>query len=157
MSGMREFESLSPSLFTMLSLLILPILGLISAAWLDVYRYRQFCLMVLLVSFGLGLYYLLQWQVGFSWEELFVSSLFGVVLPLGLDSVNVVFVFLTLSLMPITYVASVQSISVSVKFYIFVLMVTHLVVLVTFLSQDLFLFYLAFEASLIPVFILIGY
>lgn len=141
----------------MLFLLTLPVVGLISAAWLDVYRYRQVCFVVLLLSFGFGLYLLLEWQVGFAWGEMVVSSLFGFVLPLGLDVVNVPFVFLTLSLMPITYVASVQSISVSVKFYISVLMVTHLVVLVTFLSQDLFLFYLAFEASLIPVFVLIGY
>ncbi len=66
------------------------------------------------------------------------------------------FVILTTFLMPICIVASWESIEERVKEYMIAFLVLETLMIGVFCSLDLVLFYLFFEAGLIPMFLIIG-
>ena len=75
---------------------------------------------------------------------------------LGVDGVSVLFVLLTAFLMPICILASWKSIETRVVDYMIAFLVLETLVIGVFTSLDLFLFYIFFEGTLVPMFIIIG-
>jgi NADH-quinone oxidoreductase subunit M len=75
---------------------------------------------------------------------------------LGVDGVSILFVLLTAFLMPLCILASWKSIETSVVDYMIAFLVLETLVIGVFTSLDLFLFYTFFEATLVPMFIIIG-
>ena len=75
---------------------------------------------------------------------------------LGVDGVSLWLVLLTTLLMPIAVLSSWTSISKRPLAYYAFLLVLHSAMIGVFVSLDLLLFYLFFEASLVPMFFLIG-
>ncbi|MEL6289795.1 MAG: NADH-quinone oxidoreductase subunit M [Pseudomonadota bacterium] len=75
---------------------------------------------------------------------------------MGVDGISVLFVVLTAFLMPICVLASWQSVSTRVKEYMIAFLVLETLMIGVFCALDLILFYLFFEAGLIPMFIIIG-
>ena len=81
--------------------------------------------------------------------------LFGLTYKLGVDGISVLFVLLTTFLMPIT-IASCWGVNTRVKEYMIALLVLETLMIGVFVALDLVLFYLFFEAGLIPMFLIIG-
>ena len=79
----------------------------------------------------------------------------GLKYKLGVDGISVLFVLLTTFLMPITILAS-WNISHRIKEYMIAFLVLESLMVGVFCSLDLVLFYLFFEAGLIPMFLIIG-
>jgi NADH-quinone oxidoreductase subunit M len=75
---------------------------------------------------------------------------------MGVDGISLPFVILTTALMPFCIVASWQSIQDRVKEYMIAFLVLETLMVGTFSSLDLMLFYLFFEGGLIPMFLIIG-
>ncbi len=75
---------------------------------------------------------------------------------LGVDGISMLFVLLTTFLTPICILASWESIQSRVKEYMITFLVMESTMIGVFCSLDLLLFYLFFEAGLIPMFVIIG-
>jgi NADH-quinone oxidoreductase subunit M len=80
----------------------------------------------------------------------------GVNFQLGLDGISLYLVLLTTFLLPIIVLAAWHAIETKVKSYLFFMLALEATVIGAFLSLDLFLFYVFWEAMLIPMFFLIG-
>ena len=74
----------------------------------------------------------------------------------GVDGISMLFVILTTFLMPFCIAASWVGIQKRVKEYMIAFLIMESVMIGVFVALDLILFYLFFEASLIPMFIIIG-
>ena len=74
----------------------------------------------------------------------------------GVDGVSILFVVLTAFITPICIVATSNSVKFRKKDFFIALLVMETMMIGVFSSLDLFLFYLFFEAGLIPMFLIIG-
>ena len=81
--------------------------------------------------------------------------LLGLRYKMGVDGISVLFVLLTTFLMPLV-IASCWDVTDRVKDYMVALLVLETLMLGVFCALDLILFYLFFEAGLIPMFLIIG-
>ncbi|MGZ6020258.1 MAG: NADH-quinone oxidoreductase subunit M [Phenylobacterium sp.] len=75
---------------------------------------------------------------------------------MGVDGISVLFVLLTAFLMPICIVASWKSIEKRVLEYMIAFLILETLVIGVFVSLDIILFYIFFEFSLVPMFLIIG-
>ncbi len=150
--------------FPLLSLLIgLPALVALLLALLPRERHdllRGVALGGTLVVFGLSL---LVWflfrpgAAGFQFEEdmLWVAGL-GIHYHLGVDGISLPLVVLTTLLMVLAVLSSWRAIQEGVKAYLVLMLLLETGMLGVFLALDLFLFYVFWEGSLIPMALLIG-
>ncbi|MBP9048249.1 MAG: NADH-quinone oxidoreductase subunit M [Tabrizicola sp.] len=79
----------------------------------------------------------------------------GLSYKMGVDGISILFVMLTTFLMPIT-IYSCWGVETRVKEYMIAFLVLETLMLGVFTALDLVLFYLFFEAGLIPMFLIIG-
>ncbi len=79
----------------------------------------------------------------------------GFTYKMGVDGISVLFVLLTTALMPIT-IASTWNVETRVKEYMIAFLILETLMIGVFTALDLVLFYLFFEAGLIPMFLIIG-
>ena len=75
---------------------------------------------------------------------------------IGLDGFNVLLVLLTAFLGPLVVAGAFSAIQKDVKLFYAMVFLIQFTMLGTFLAQDLFLFYVFWEAMLIPMFLIIG-
>ncbi|RKT30403.1 NADH dehydrogenase subunit M [Roseovarius halotolerans] len=81
--------------------------------------------------------------------------LLGLKYKMGVDGISVLFVMLTTFIMPLTIAAS-WGVTKRVKEYMIAFLILETLMLGVFMALDLVLFYLFFEAGLIPMFLIIG-
>ncbi len=81
--------------------------------------------------------------------------LMGLKYKMGVDGISVLFVLLTTFVMPLTILCS-WDVKNRVKEYMIAFLVLETMMLGVFMALDLVLFYLFFEASLIPMFLIVG-
>ncbi|WP_176559287.1 NADH-quinone oxidoreductase subunit M [Rubellimicrobium roseum] len=81
--------------------------------------------------------------------------LLGLQYKLGVDGISVLFVMLTTFLMPLV-IASAWEVEHRLREYMVAFLVLETLMIGVFVALDLVLFYLFFEASLIPMFLIIG-
>ncbi|MEO9826557.1 MAG: NADH-quinone oxidoreductase subunit M [Paracoccaceae bacterium] len=81
--------------------------------------------------------------------------IFGFTYKMGVDGISILFVMLTTFLMPIV-ILSCWNVTHRVKEYMMAFLVLETLMLGVFCALDLVLFYLFFEAGLIPMFLIIG-
>ena len=93
-------------------------------------------------------------DTGFQFVEEY-DWILGLQYKMGVDGISVLFVMLTTFLMPIT-IASCWTVETRVKEYMIALLMLETLMLGVFCALDLVLFYLFFEAGLIPMFLIIG-
>ncbi len=74
----------------------------------------------------------------------------------GVDGISILFVILTTFLMPFCILASWETIEDRVQEYMIAFLVLETLMVGVFVALDLVLFYLFFEAGLIPMFLIIG-
>jgi NADH-quinone oxidoreductase subunit M len=82
--------------------------------------------------------------------------LIGVKYNLGVDGISLYLVLLTTFLTPIIVASAWKAVERDVRKYLFFMLFLEATVIGTFLALDLFLFYVFWEAMLIPMFFLIG-
>jgi NADH-quinone oxidoreductase subunit M len=80
---------------------------------------------------------------------------FGLQYKMGVDGISVLFVMLTTFVMPLTILAS-WKVTTRVKEYMIAFLLLETLMLGVFMALDLVLFYMFFEAGLIPMFLIIG-
>lgn len=80
----------------------------------------------------------------------------GINYHMGVDGISMLFVILTTFLMPFCILASWESVEHRVKEYMIAFLVMETLMVGVFCALDLVLFYLLFEAGLIPMFLIIG-
>ena len=76
---------------------------------------------------------------------------------LGIDSLSLIFIFLTLFLVPICLIISWKSVYYNTKYFFLLFLILEILLINVFCAIDLMLFYIAFESILIPMYFLIGY
>ncbi len=80
----------------------------------------------------------------------------GITYRMGVDGISMLFVILTTFLMPFCILASWESIEKRVKAYMIAFLILETLMIGVFCALDIVLFYVFFEAGLIPMFIIIG-
>jgi NADH-ubiquinone oxidoreductase chain 4 len=87
-------------------------------------------------------------QEGYDWRQF---SFY-----LGVDGLSIYFVLLTTMIMPIALLSNWSSIKENVISYVIIMLLLETLLLGVFLVLDIFLFYVFFESTLMPLFLLIG-
>lgn len=93
---------------------------------------------------------------GFQMVEKFAWLGTGISYHLGVDGISMLFVVLTAFLMPFCVLASWTSVQKRIKEYMIAFLILEVMMIGVFVSLDIVLFYVFFEAGLIPMFIIIG-
>lgn len=95
-------------------------------------------------------------NVGFQMVEKHSWLGTGISYHVGVDGISMLFVILTTLLMPFCILASWTSVEKRLKEYMIAFLVLETLMIGVFVSLDIVLFYVFFEAGLIPMFIIIG-
>jgi NADH-quinone oxidoreductase subunit M len=74
----------------------------------------------------------------------------------GVDGISLSFILLTTFITPICILATINSVKVRLREFLIALLLMETMMVGVFCSLDLFIFYLFFEAGLIPMFLIIG-
>jgi proton-translocating NADH-quinone oxidoreductase chain M len=77
-------------------------------------------------------------------------------LTLGVDGISLFFILLTTLLIPLCLLASWSSISFNVKEFLIAFLLLDFLLIGSFCALDLLVFYVLFESTLIPMFLIIG-
>ena len=120
-----------------------------NAKWLALLATTATFLVSLFVLFGFD-----PQNTGFQFVEEF-DWILGLKYKMGVDGISVLFVMLTTFLMPLT-IAACWDVDKRVKEYMIAFLMLETLMLGVFCALDLVLFYLFFEAGLIPMFLIIG-
>jgi NADH-quinone oxidoreductase subunit M len=148
---------------TLSLLIIIPVLGAIIVATIP--RERVFATKVLAMTtsllalaVSLPLYFRFDSsQVGYQFEEIYPwIPAFNVYYHVGIDGISLFLVILTTFLTAVAVLSSWTAITEQVKEYYALLLLLQAAVVGVFISLDLFLFFLFWEGSLIPMALLIG-
>jgi NADH-quinone oxidoreductase subunit M len=75
---------------------------------------------------------------------------------LGVDGISILFIVLTALITPICIISCINSVKVRVKEFLIAILILETFMMGVFCSLDLVVFYLFFEAGLIPMFLIIG-
>ena len=75
---------------------------------------------------------------------------------LGVDGISILFIVLTTLITPICIISCINSVKERVKEFLIAILVLETFMIGVFCSLDLVIFYLFFEAGLIPMFLIIG-
>lgn len=96
-------------------------------------------------------------QAGFQFTEQrpWIEA-FGVSYSVGIDGISMLLVLLTTFLTPIVILGSWTAVEEKLKSYLFLLLALETGMIGAFVALDIFLFYLFWEAMLIPMYLLIG-
>jgi NADH-quinone oxidoreductase subunit M len=94
-----------------------------------------------------------QFEERYSWIP---AGEFGIQYYIGVDGISLLLVVLTAFLTPLALLSSWESVQRSVKAFSFFLLALETAMLGVFASIDLFLFYVFWDAMLIPMYFLIG-
>ena len=146
--------------FPILSVLIaVPMIAAIACLFVSANTARMLALAATLIDFVLGIMLWMNFDIGGAqWQ--FVEHAPGIFGPfgwsLGIDGFALMLIMLSVFLMPICIGASWRSITTRVPEYMAAFLFTEVLMIGTFAAQDLFLFYVFFEAGLIPMYLIIG-
>ena len=145
--------------FPILSLMLLvPLVGAVACVKASRELARTIALGTTLVNFALGVVLWLNYDVGGAqWQFQEHADLFaGFSWKLGIDGIALVLLELTVFLMPVCIGASWNSIEKRAGEYYAAFLAMETLMIGVFTAQDLFLFYIMFEAGLIPMYLIIG-
>jgi NADH-quinone oxidoreductase subunit M len=120
---------------------------------------RWIALAVTLLTFALSLWLWAQFdpsKSGFQFVENYDWIGESIGYRMGVDGISVLFIPLTAFLMPAVVISSWSSIDKRVKEYMIVFLVLETFMIGAFATLDLAIFYIFFEGTLIPMFLIIG-
>ncbi|MBB3358540.1 NADH-quinone oxidoreductase subunit M [Novosphingobium capsulatum] len=145
--------------FPILSLMLLvPLVGAGLVLKANREQARLIALIATLIDFVLGVVLWMHFDVGGAqWQFQERAALFsGFEWKLGIDGIALLLIALTVFLMPICIGASWNSIEKRAGEYYAAFLLMETLMIGVFTAQDLFLFYIMFEAGLIPMYLIIG-
>lgn len=119
---------------------------------------RTVALVATLVNLVLGVWLWISYDpAGAQWQFTESATLFGPIgWRLGIDGISLTLIMLSVFLMPICIGASWTSIKKRVGEYMAAFLLMETLMIGVFAAQDLLLFYIFFEAGLIPMYLIIG-
>ena len=121
---------------------------------------KRFTLVWTILTFVLSLGFLIGFRTGDPgfqfYENLPWIPQIGVGYQVGLDGISLLLIILTTGLMPLAILSSFNAITDRVKEYYIFLLLLEVGMLGVFVSLDLFLFYVFWEVTLVPMYFLIG-
>ena len=139
-------------------MLAVPLVGALACLFAGANGARWIALLATLVDLGLGIALWAGYDLtGAQWQ--FVEGPFSLGIfswALGIDGIALMLIMLSVFLMPICIMASWRSIDRRVPEYMAAFLMMETMMLGVFMAQDIFLFYIFFEAGLIPMFLIIG-
>ena len=141
------------------AILALPLLGAAACLVTGPRTARWIALLATLTTLALSIGLWVTYDIGGSqWQFAEFQPLFGRWFnwALGIDGIALLLIVLTAFLMPICIAASWESITDRVQEYMAAFLFMETLMLGVFMAQDLFLFYIFFEAGLIPMYLIIG-
>ncbi len=145
--------------FPILSLMLLvPLVGGLACFFLAASEARLVALAATLINLALGIVLWANYDIGGpQWQFTERADLFaGFQYALGIDGIALMLIMLSVFLMPICILASWDAIQTRVGEYMAAFLIMEMLMIGVFAAQDLFLFYIFFEAGLIPMYLIIG-
>ncbi|APE28825.1 NADH-quinone oxidoreductase subunit M [Aurantiacibacter gangjinensis] len=145
--------------FPILSVMMLvPLVAAIICLFLDAKPARMLALAATLVNLALGILLWVNFDIGGAqWQFMERADLFaGFEYALGIDGIALMLIMLSVFLMPICIGASWEAIKTRVGEYMAAFLIMEVLMIGVFAAQDIFLFYIFFEAGLIPMYLIIG-
>ncbi len=139
-------------------MLAVPMLAAIACLFARAEMARIVALTATLFNLALGLWLWVSYDpAGQQWQFTESASLFGPIgWKLGIDGISLTLIMLSVFLMPICIGASWRSITTRVGEYMAAFLLMETLMIGVFAAQDLMLFYIFFEAGLIPMYLIIG-
>ncbi len=152
---------MTPPMLTIVT--FLPTLGAAALLWLPRREQARVRWIGFLVSLGafvlsLGLYWgFNSFEPGFQFEEqhAWMPGL-GISYHLGIDGISLLLVLLTTFITPLALLSSWKAVEARVKEFTVTMLLLETGMLGVFVSLDLFLFYIFWEAMLVPMYLVIG-
>ena len=145
--------------FPILSLMLaVPLVAGLACLFAGAKAARTIALAATLIDLALGIVLWLNFDIGGpQWQYTERLELFaGFNYALGIDGIALLLIVLSTFLMPICILASWDAIQKRVGEYMAAFLLMELLMIGVFAAQDLFLFYIFFEAGLIPMYLIIG-
>jgi NADH-quinone oxidoreductase subunit M len=145
--------------FPILSVMLaVPMLAAIACLYARAEMARIVALTATLFNLLLGVWLWISYNPGgLQWQFTESASLFGPIgWKLGIDGISLTLIMLSVFLMPICIGASWRSITTRVGEYMAAFLLMEALMIGVFAAQDLLLFYIFFEAGLIPMYLIIG-
>ncbi|RJF85324.1 NADH-quinone oxidoreductase subunit M [Sphingomonas cavernae] len=147
--------------FPILSLMLaIPMAAAVACLYVNAQNARMLALVATLVDLALGVVLWINFDaspLGPQWQFTEYQPIFGrFAWALGIDGIALMLIMLTLFLMPICILASWEAIEKRVPEYMAAFLFMEVLMIGVFTAQDLFLFYIFFEAGLIPMYLIIG-
>ncbi|WP_375273251.1 NADH-quinone oxidoreductase subunit M [Sphingomonas sp.] len=145
--------------FPILSVMLaVPAIAAVACLFLSAQAARTTALAATLINLALGVVLWTGFDLGGAqWQFVESAPLFGRFgWALGIDGYALLLIALSVFLMPICIGASWHAIEKRVPEYMSAFLFTEVLMIGTFAAQDIFLFYIFFEAGLIPMFLIIG-
>ena len=147
--------------FPILSLMLaVPMIGAIACLFVAAHSARWIALGATLINLALGALLWLSFDQSpgaAEWQFQEYAPIFGrFAWALGIDGIALMLIALTVFLMPICIGASWESIKDRVGEYMAAFLFMETLMIGVFAAQDIFLFYIFFEAGLIPMYLIIG-
>ena len=139
-------------------MLLVPALAAIACLFVPAATARMVALGATFADFALGILLWANFDIGGpQWQFVEQGPRLGFFAwDLGIDGFALMLIMLSVFLMPICIGASWRSVTNRVPEYMAAFLLTETLMIGTFAAQDLFLFYLFFEAGLIPMYLIIG-
>lgn len=140
------------------TMLLVPLVGGLLCLFVGDAAARMVALVTTLATFALGVALWASYEIGGAqWQFVERAELFaGFSYALGIDGIALMLIMLSVFLMPICILASWNSITKRVGEYMAAFLFMEVLMIGVFAAQDLFLFYIFFEAGLIPMYLIIG-
>ena len=140
------------------TMLLVPLVAGLACFFLQAKAARMVALVATLIDLGLGVVLWANYDIGGAqWQFVERAELFsGFSYALGIDGIALLLIMLSVFLMPICILASWESIETRVGEYVAAFLFMELLMIGVFAAQDLLLFYIFFEAGLIPMYLIIG-
>ncbi len=145
--------------FPILSVMLaVPLAAAVACLFAQAQTARVIALGATLVNLALGVVLWANYEIGGAqWQFQESQNLFaGFTYALGIDGIALMLIVLSVFLMPICILASWESVTKRVGEYMAAFLFMELLMIGVFAAQDLFLFYIFFEAGLIPMYLIIG-
>jgi len=147
--------------FPILSLMLLvPMIGAAACLFVSAQQARRIALAATVVDFLLGIVLWIAFDSTAGapeWQFTEFAPIFGrFAWALGIDGIALLLIVLTVFLMPICILASWDAIEKRVGEYMAAFLFMETLMIGVFTAQDIFLFYIFFEAGLIPMYLIIG-
>jgi NADH-quinone oxidoreductase subunit M len=139
-------------------MIAVPLIAALACLYVSPGQAKWLALAATLVDFVLGVLLWINFDPGGAqWQFQESIPLFGrFAWALGIDGIALMLIMLSVFLMPICIAASWEAITKRVPEYMAAFLLMEALMIGVFAAQDLFLFYIFFEAGLIPMYLIIG-